>query len=54
MLKTNPDALAFLWWDEMRKALVGLKARGGRVEPLDAYLGSSGLDVTQIISPRKR
>ena len=54
VLKTNPDALALLWWDEMRKAIVGLKARGGRVEPLDAYIGASGLDVTQIISPKKR
>lgn len=52
--KTNPDALAFLWWDEMRKALLGLKARGGRIEPLDAHLGTQGLDVTQLISPRKR
>lgn len=52
--KTNPDALAFLWWDEMRKAIAGLKNRGGRVEPLDAYLGTSGLDITQLISPRKR
>jgi membrane protease subunit HflK len=52
--KTNPDALAFLWWDEMRKAITGLKNRGGRVEPLDAYLGSGGLDVTQIISPKRR
>lgn len=51
---TNPDALAFLWWDEMRKALTGLKARGGRVEPLDSYLGAGGLDVTQVISPKKR
>jgi modulator of FtsH protease HflK len=54
LLKTNPDALAFLWWDEMRKALAGLKARGGRVEPLDAYLGADGLDVTQVVTPRKR
>jgi membrane protease subunit HflK len=52
--QTNPDALAFLWWDEMRKTLLGLKARGGRVEPLDAYLGKDGLDLTQIISPKKR
>jgi membrane protease subunit HflK len=52
--KANPDALAFLWWEEMRKALAGLKARGGRVEPLDAHLGAGGLDVTQIISPKKR
>jgi membrane protease subunit HflK len=52
--KNNPDALAFLWWDEMRKAITGLKNRGGRIEPLDAYLGSNGLDVTQIINPKKR
>jgi modulator of FtsH protease HflK len=54
MRKTNPDALAFLWWEEMRRAISGMKARGGRVEPLDAYLGAGGLDVTQIISPKKR
>jgi len=54
LAKTNPDALAFLWWEEMRKALTGLTARGGRVEPLDSYLGSAGLDVTQIVTPRKR
>jgi membrane protease subunit HflK len=52
--KTNPDALAFLWWEEMRKAITNMKARGGRVEPLDAYLGAGGLDVTQVISPKKR
>ena len=52
--KDNPDALAFIWWDEMRKAIDGLKARGGRVEPLDAYLGNGSLDVTQVITPRKR
>jgi membrane protease subunit HflK len=54
LAKSNPDALAFLWWDEMRKALTGLRARGGRVEPLDSYLGAGGLDVTQVITPRKR
>ena len=52
--KSNPDALAFLWWDEMRKAITGLKNRGGRIEPLDAYLGNGGLDVTQLISPKRR
>ncbi len=52
--RTNPDALAFLWWDEMRKTLEGLRTRGGRVEPLDQHLGSSGLDITQIVSPKKR
>jgi membrane protease subunit HflK len=54
VLRTNPDALAFLWWDGMQKALNGLKARGGRIEPLDAYLGAGGLDVTQVVTPRKR
>jgi membrane protease subunit HflK len=52
--KDNPDALAFLWWEEMRRAITNLKNRGGRVEPLDAYLGANGLDVTQVISPKKR
>ena len=52
--KNNPDALAFLWWNEMRKAIVGLKNRGGRVEPLDSYLGNGGLDVTQLISPKRK
>jgi membrane protease subunit HflK len=52
--KANPDALAFLWWQEMRKAITSMKARGGRIEPLDAYLGAGGLDVTQVISPKKR
>ena len=52
--KDNPDALAFLWWDEMRTTLAGLKARGGRVEPLDAHLGNGALDVTQVISPKRR
>ncbi|MDB5308163.1 MAG: hypothetical protein JWO38_2365 [Gemmataceae bacterium] len=52
--KTNPDALAVMWWDEMSKTLLGMKARGGRVEPLDAHLGKDGLDVTQILSPKRR
>jgi membrane protease subunit HflK len=54
LLKTNPDALAFLWWDEMKKALAGMKARGGRIEPLDAYLGAGGLDITQVVTPKRR
>jgi membrane protease subunit HflK len=52
--KTNPDALAFIWWTEMRRALLGLTARGGRVEPLDAHLGPDGLDVTQFLTPKRR
>lgn len=52
--KTNPDALTALWWNEMQKALVGLKSRGGRIEPLDAHLGKDGLDVTQFVNPKRR
>lgn len=52
--KSNPDALAAIWWAELRKALDGVRARGGRVEPLDAHLGRDGLDVTQFVSPRRR
>lgn len=52
--KDNPDALAVIWWTEMQKALAGVKARGGRVEPLDGYLGKDGLDITQLVSPKRR
>jgi membrane protease subunit HflK len=52
--KNNPDALTVIWWNEMHKTLVGLRARGGRVEPLDAYLGPNGLDVSQFVSPKRR
>jgi membrane protease subunit HflK len=52
--KTNPDAMAALWWNEMQKTLTGMKARGGRIEPLDTYLGKDGLDVSQIVNPRRR
>jgi membrane protease subunit HflK len=52
--QSNPEALAVLWWDEMRKALQGMKSRGGRIEPLDAFLGTAGLDITQLLAPPKR
>jgi membrane protease subunit HflK len=52
--KANPDALTALWWNEMQKTLVGLRSRGGRVEPLDAHLGKDGLDVTQFVNPKRR
>ncbi len=50
----DPDALAVIWWAEMHRTLAGVRARGGRVEPLDAHLGKDGLDLTQFLSPRKR
>ena len=52
--KSNPEALTVLWWNEMNKTLLSMKARGSRVEPLDAYLGPSGLDVSQFIAPKRR
>lgn len=52
--KTNPDALAALWWNEMHKTLIGMKSRGGRIEPLDAHLGKDGLDITQFVNPKRR
>jgi len=52
--KNNPDALSLIWWTEMQKTLIGLKSRGGRVEPLDAHLGPGGLDVSQLITPKRR
>ena len=50
----DPDALSVIWWAEMQKVLVGIRARGGRVEPLDQHLGKDGLDLTQFLTPRKR
>lgn len=52
--KTNPDALAALWWNEMQKTLIGMKSRGGRIEPLDAHLGKDGLDITQFLNSKRR
>jgi membrane protease subunit HflK len=52
--KTNPDALAFLWWTEMAKALAALEARGGRVKPLDQYLQNGELNVTEFFPLPKR
>lgn len=47
---TNPDALAGLWWAEMGKTLLTLRATG-RVDLLDHHLGANGLDVTQLVRP---
>jgi len=52
--KDNSDALTVIWWNEMHKTLLGVKSRGGRIEPLDAHLGTDGLDVSQFISPKRR
>ena len=51
---TNPDALAFLWWDEMRKTMVLMKTRGGKVRPLDHHLHNGELNITEFIPLPKR
>jgi membrane protease subunit HflK len=50
----NPDALAFLWWAEMGKALAGLEGRGGRVKPLDHHLQNGELNLTEFFPVPKR
>ena len=50
----NPDALAFLWWAEMRRAVDGLRARGGKVRPLDQHLQNGELNLTEVIPLPKR
>ena len=50
----DPNALNIMWWTEMRKTLTAMKARGGRVEPLDAHIGPDSLDVTQLVTPKRR
>src|SRR2546421_539148 len=51
---SREDALAFVWWREVGKVRDLMRARGSRVEPLDAYLGPNGLDLTQLVTPRRR
>ncbi len=54
--KTNPDALAFLWWHEMQETLDALSARGSEVKPLDHYLLNGELniyEVTKFFSARR-
>ena len=51
--KSNPAALSVLWWNEMQKTLLGMRSRGGRVEPLDNHLGPNGLDISQVVSPKR-
>jgi membrane protease subunit HflK len=46
--KSNPDALAALWWFEMQLALDALTGRGGEVKPLDHYLQSGELNIFEV------
>ncbi|VTR92676.1 HflK protein OS=Desulfurispirillum indicum (strain ATCC BAA-1389 / S5) GN=Selin_1779 PE=4 SV=1: Band_7 [Gemmata massiliana] len=51
---TNPDALSFLWWDEMRRTMIAMKTRGGKVRPLDHHLQNGELNVTEFVPLPKR
>lgn len=51
---SREDALAFVWWKEVAKARELLRTRGSRVEPLDAHLGPDGLDLQQLLTPKRR
>jgi membrane protease subunit HflK len=50
--RTNPDALASIWWDEMGQLFARMRA-GGRVDLLDNHLGADGLDITVVTPPKK-
>jgi len=50
--RTNADALAALWWEEMG-GLLGRLHAAGRIDLLDGYLGPDGLDIMQI-GPRMK
>ncbi len=52
--KTNPNALTFIWWTEMGKALAILEARGGKTKPLDHYLQNGELNVSEFFAIPKR
>jgi membrane protease subunit HflK len=51
--KDNPDILTAIWWSEMGKALIGMKANG-QIDVLDERIGANGLDITQFARPKKK
>jgi len=52
--KTNPDALAFLWWHETQETLDALAARGGRAEAIDHFLLNGELNLYAVFDFFKR
>ncbi|MCS6866882.1 MAG: SPFH domain-containing protein [Gemmataceae bacterium] len=57
VLKSHPDALAFLWWQEMQDILDTLTTRGSEVKPLDHYLLNGELnlyEVSKFFNPLRR
>jgi hypothetical protein len=51
--QSNPDILTAIWWSEMGKVLIGMKANG-QVDVLDERIATGGLDVTQFARPKKK
>jgi membrane protease subunit HflK len=51
--KQNPEYLNAVWWDEMSRLFTRMR-QNGRLDMLDRYLGTDGLDITQPITPKKK
>lgn len=49
----NPDILTSIWWSELGKLLLSLKANG-QVDLLDTRIGADGIDFMQFSRPRKK
>jgi modulator of FtsH protease HflK len=49
----NPAIRNAIWWDEMGRVWLNLKARG-RVDLLDHHLGGDGLDITTLMPPKRK
>jgi membrane protease subunit HflK len=49
----NPEILTSIWWSELGKLLLSLKANG-QVDLLDAKIGADGLDLMQLARPKKK
>jgi membrane protease subunit HflK len=43
----NPDYLHDIWLNEMKKVYARMRENGGRIEPLDTFLGRDGIDILQ-------
>ena len=50
--EVNGDVLTLIWWEEMGRTLQAMRGRG-RLEPLDAAIGTAGLDINQWVRPGK-
>lgn len=48
VLQSNPDALAFVWWQEMQETLDVMRDRGSEVKPLDHFLAGGDLNVYEV------